>query len=71
MSSEEVEEARGGEAPTVSVQTAEQPKSSRRIQNDQKWDSLKEEIYRLYMSEENTLQNTMRAVLEQHGFKAR
>ena len=49
----------------------EQLKSSRRIRNDEKWKSLKDEIYRIYMTEDNTLQNTMNAISEQHGFEAR
>jgi len=47
------------------------PKSFRRARNDEKWDSLKEEIYYIYMTNNSTLQNTKRVIEEKHGFKAR
>jgi hypothetical protein len=59
------------QAQFTSTQAQEAPKCARRVQNDQKWDSIKEEIYRIYMTEENTLQNTMSAIAGQYGFKAR
>jgi hypothetical protein len=59
------------DAPKLPARGQEQLKSSRRIRNDEKWKSLKDEIYRIYMTEDNTLQNTMNAVFEQHGFEAR
>jgi len=46
-------------------------KSSRLVRNSQKWDSLKERIYGMYMVEDRTLQDTMRAITERYGFKAR
>jgi hypothetical protein len=55
----------------ASTQSDAATKSSRRAKNDQKWDSLKEEICRIYMTDDLTLQNTMRAIKEVHGFKAR
>jgi hypothetical protein len=60
-----------GSEPTASTQSAAATKCSRRVRNDQNWNSLKDEIYRIYMTEDFTLQNTMRAIVEQHSFKAR
>ncbi len=71
MSSEDVKDAWHSEASRASIQIKERKKSSRRIRNDQKWDLLKEKIDRLYMTEDNTLQDTMRIILDQDGFKAR
>jgi hypothetical protein len=59
------------EGHLASSQVQIQPTSSRRVRNDQKWDSLKEEIHHLYMTKDNTLHNTIRAVVDQHGFMAR
>jgi predicted secreted acid phosphatase len=59
------------DAPKLPARGREQLKSSRRIRNDEKWKSLKDEIYRIYMTDDNTLQNTMNAIFEQHGFEAR
>jgi hypothetical protein len=59
------------DAPKLPARGQEQLKSSRRIRNDEKWKSLKDEIYRIYMTEDNTLQNTMNAISEKHGFEAR
>ncbi|PMD60667.1 uncharacterized protein K444DRAFT_387287, partial [Hyaloscypha bicolor E] len=58
------------DAPKLPARGQEQLKSSRRIRNDEKWKSLKDEIYRIYMIEDNTLQNTMSTIFEQHGFEA-
>ncbi|KAH8780621.1 hypothetical protein F5882DRAFT_500542 [Hyaloscypha sp. PMI_1271] len=58
------------DAPKLLARGQEQLKSSRRIRNDEKWKSLKDEIYRIYMTDDNTLQNTMNAISEQHGFEA-
>ncbi len=38
--------------------------------NDQKWESLQEDIRRVYMTENNTLPKTMLMIEEQHDFKA-
>jgi hypothetical protein len=38
--------------------------------NDQKWESLKDEIQRVYMKENNTLPRTMLQIEQTHGFKA-
>ena len=46
-------------------------KASRLIRNNQKWDSLKDRIYGIYMSEDFTLHDTMRAIEERYGLKAR
>jgi Clr5 domain len=58
-------------AAGASTQAQEQLKSTRRIRNDEKWESLKAEIYQIYMTEDNTLRNTMNAIFEKYGFKAR
>jgi hypothetical protein len=47
------------------------PKPSRRARNDQKWESLKDEIRLTYMTNDFTLQNTRRIIEERHAFKAR
>lgn len=59
------------DAPKLPARGQEQLKSSRRIRNDEKWKSLKDEIYRIYMTGDNTLQNTMNTIFEQHSFEAR
>jgi hypothetical protein len=38
--------------------------------NDQKWESLKDEIQRVNMNENNTLPRTMLQIEQAHGFKA-
>jgi hypothetical protein len=38
--------------------------------NDQKWESLKQDIHKVYMSENNTLSQTMVRIEEGFGFKA-
>ncbi|KAH8771518.1 hypothetical protein BGZ57DRAFT_433840 [Hyaloscypha finlandica] len=43
---------------------------SRRARNDQKWDSLQDEIRHIYMTDDFTLQNTKRVIEDKHGFKA-
>jgi len=39
--------------------------------NDQNWESRKEEIQKLYMTENHTLLKTMKILEERHGFKRR
>jgi hypothetical protein len=46
-------------------------KSSRRIPNDTKWNSIKNEVYSMYIAEGSTLQKTMKVIGERSGFKAR
>ena len=46
-------------------------KTSRLIRNNQKWDSLKDRIYHIYMAEDCTLPDTMLAIAERYGLKAR
>lgn len=53
------------------IKTEEPSKSSRLIKSDQKWDSVKEEIRRIYMAEDNTLPVTRNVIEVRHGFKAR
>jgi Clr5 domain len=38
--------------------------------NDQKWESLKQDIHKVYMSENTTLSQTMIRIEEGFGFKA-
>jgi hypothetical protein len=66
-----ISEALPAEDTTASTENDAAAKSTRRARNDQKWDSLKEDIYRMYMADDLTLQNTMRAIAKQHDFKAR
>jgi len=44
-------------------------KGLRLSRNDEKWDSLKGEIYRIYMVENNTLEYSIHEI-EKYGFKA-
>jgi Clr5 domain len=46
-------------------------KPSRRAQNDEKWNSLKGDIYDRYMTQDFTLQDTMRTLEAEHAFFAR
>jgi hypothetical protein len=55
----------------ASTQAYDAIKCSRRARNDQNWALLKRDIYRIYMVDDFTLQNTMRVIEEQHSFKAR
>jgi hypothetical protein len=71
MSDDMMSEVLGNQNPTASTESDSIAKSSRRARNDQKWDSLKDEIYSIYMTENSTLQNTKTAIEEQRGFKAR
>jgi hypothetical protein len=45
-------------------------KGPRLSRNDQKWESLRQEIHRLYMTEKNTLPKTMLIIEEKYCFKA-
>jgi hypothetical protein len=42
----------------------------RRSKKDQKWETHKEEIYRIYMKEDNTLKTTMQRIGPKLDFKA-
>jgi hypothetical protein len=55
--------------PTVGVEQSS--RSSRLLRNNQKWDSLKEEIRRLYVLEGENLATTMGVIEKTHGFNAR
>jgi hypothetical protein len=46
------------------------PKGPRLSRNDEIWESHKGEVYRIYITENNTLQVTMRKIEESRGFKA-
>jgi hypothetical protein len=70
-SSEELKDTQRGEAPSAPTSNKDALNPSCRIRNDQKWNSIKEEVYRIYITEDNTLRSTMRAVSEQHAFNAR
>jgi hypothetical protein len=61
----------GGEELTVLTQPGPVTKTSLRARNDQKWNTLKDEIYRIYIIDDFTLRNTKRAIEERHSFKAR
>jgi len=71
MSEDRMNETLLDQAPSASTQAQGPPKCARRIRNVQKWDSLKGEIYRIYITEDNTLQVTISAIFGQYGFKAR
>jgi len=47
------------------------PKNGRKSKNVEKWNTLKEEIHRLYVLEKNTLPTTMKIIEKNHGFEAR
>jgi hypothetical protein len=55
----------------ASIASGRPSKSSRLARNDQKWDSLKDEIRRIYRGEGKTLATTMRTIEAKYGFKAR
>jgi hypothetical protein len=55
------------EGQTVSRGPGKGPRLSR---NDQKWETLREDIRRIYMTANNTLPNTMLMIEETHSFKA-
>lgn len=46
-------------------------KSSRRARNDDRWDSLKGEIFDVYMVRDCTLLNTKQMIEDKHDFVAR
>jgi len=46
-------------------------RSSRRARNDERWDSLKEEIFEIYILKDSTLQDTKQLTEDKHGFVAR
>ena len=48
------------------------PRLSRKAQNSaQQWESLKAEIRKIYIDQDNTLATTMQKIEADHGFKAR
>jgi len=57
------------DAPKLPARGQEHLKSSRRIRNDEKWKSLKDEIYRIYMTEDNTLQTRWMRFLSNMALK--
>jgi len=46
------------------------PKISVLDRNNQRWESLKEEIRRTYIAEDNTLPTTMKTIELEHSFTA-
>jgi len=50
---------------------AESQKPSTLERNNQKWDSMKMDIYRIYVDDKSTLEATMSQIEELHGFNAR
>jgi Clr5 domain len=57
--------------PRALTQPGPVTKPSRRARNDQIWSSLKDDIYRIYIIDDFTLQNAKRIIEERHQFKAR
>ena len=54
------------------VKTSETAReASCRLRNDKRWNFHKDEIRRIYIEEDLTLQVTMRMIEEKYGFKAR
>ncbi|CZR60770.1 uncharacterized protein PAC_10666 [Phialocephala subalpina] len=49
--------------------TGSAQKGKTRPRNDAKWESLKDEIFRIYMAEDNTLSVTMLLIEQMHNFK--
>jgi hypothetical protein len=50
---------------------AQGEKIPRRSMKQQKWESLRHEIHRMHVLENNTLKNTMQTMEEKHNFNAR
>lgn len=55
----------------ASVDAKSARKNRRKSKNGEKWNTLKEEIHRLYVLEKNTLPTTVEIIEKNHGFKAR
>ena len=55
----------------VTIPSQRPPESSIRVKNERRWDSYKDEIYRVYMRENNSLNTTMCMIEEKYGFKTR
>jgi hypothetical protein len=66
-----MDEALPGSEKATSSTSSPVTRPSRRARNDQKWDSLQDEISHIYITDDFTLQNTKRVIEEKHGFKAR
>jgi hypothetical protein len=54
----------------ASAEVTEPPKGSTLFRKNQKWNSRKEEIRRLYIIENKTLPEVMKTIEDIHGFKA-
>ncbi|CZR62804.1 related to cercosporin resistance protein [Phialocephala subalpina] len=61
-------ELQGRPAP---MRTPRLSKSSTLARNDQKWESMKEDIRRIYVTEKKSLKDTMDEITELHTFRAR
>ena len=71
MSNEKETKGPASGGSTASPQEDSTSKPSRRARNDEKWDLIKQDIYRTYMKDDSTLQATMSSMTEIHGFQAR
>jgi hypothetical protein len=49
----------------------QRPHRYRHVVSDETWELHREEIYKIYFEENNTLSQTMRMMEDTHGFKAR
>jgi hypothetical protein len=54
-----------------SSSTRSSSKLSTKNRNDLKWDPYKDEIYLIYVAQNNTLRENMQIIGEKHGFSAR
>lgn len=59
------------QSPESATSSRTSSKPSTRAKNDQKWDAQKNEIYRFYIEEDNTLDATIQMIEGTSGFKAR
>jgi hypothetical protein len=53
------------------AETQPTAKLSCKDRNDQKWNSHRDEIHQIYVTEDKTLKETPSAIEQRHGFKAR
>jgi len=59
------------QSPESATSSRTSSRPSTRAKNDQKWDQQKNEIYRFYIEEDNTLDATIQMIEATSGFKAR
>ncbi|PVH87417.1 hypothetical protein DL98DRAFT_525470 [Cadophora sp. DSE1049] len=58
------------QSPESATSSRTSTRPSTRAKNDQKWDAQKNEIYRFYIEEDNTLDATIQMIEATSGFKA-